>query len=826
MVHSVAVADLAVACAYSMLGKADPVAAAAAIVRGYHRRRALDEGELAVLFDLIRARLVISAVMAACQTEQAPGNDYLQISQGEVWPLLERLEGVSPAFAHYTFRAACGVEPCPRGSAVVRWLAANGSQFAPVTSADVRTSPLTVFDLSVGSLEIDRLATVQDPEGFMTLTFGRMAAEGTAVGVGRYDEARLVYVGELFRHQHNWAQENRTVHLGVDLFQEPGTPVFAPMAGRIHSFADNRAPGDYGPTIILEHETGDGVPFFTLYGHLSGESIEGLVRGRAVARGERIGAIGVREVNGGWPPHLHFQVVLDVLGRSGDFPGVAAPSERDVWLSLSPDPNLVLGIPAGAFPPASAGPQEILERRRRNLGRSLSVSYRRPLMIVRGDGQHLFDAYGRRFLDAVNNVPHVGHSHPRVAAAAARQLAVLDTNTRYLHPALAEYIERLAGLFPPPLEVCFIVNSGSEANELAIRLARAATGSRGTIVVNGAYHGNTSSLVDISPYKFNGPGGSGCPAHVRVARMPDVYRGTARVGVSGGVGVEEAPAAVGRADGPGGFGAGDRPGRAAAGRASKGIRSRGGSVLRAQRRRCRSRSAGVRARRGRVLLRIAPELRGQIVLPDGYLRAAYEAVRAAGGVCVADEVQVGFGRVGTHVWGFETQGVVPDIVTLGKPIGNGFPLGAVVTTREVADAFANGMEYFNTFGGSPVACAVGLAVLDVMRDEHLQERALRVGAHLKAGLETLRRFPLVGDVRGLGLFLGVEFVRDRVTLEPAAPQAEYVVDRLRDRGILASTDGPLHNVIKIKPPLVFAEPDADHLVSTLAEILDEDQAQP
>jgi 4-aminobutyrate aminotransferase-like enzyme len=202
-------------------------------------------------------------------------------------------------------------------------------------------------------------------------------------------------------------------------------------------------------------------------------------------------------------------------------------------------------------------------------------------------------------------------------------------------------------------------------------------------------------------------------------------------------------------------------------------------------------------------------------------------VRAAGGVCVADEVQVGFGRVGSHWWGFETQGVVPDIVTLGKPIANGFPLAAVVTRPEIADAFDNGMEYFNTFGGSHAACAVGHAVLDVMHDEDLQARALTVGNHLRAGLASLAtRFPLVGDVRGLGLFLGIEFVCDRETLAPAARQAHYVVNRLRDRAILVSTDGPLHNVVKIKPPLPFSHGDADRLLNELAAILEEDAAQP
>jgi 4-aminobutyrate aminotransferase-like enzyme len=606
------------------------------------------------------------------------------------------------------------------------------------------------------------------------------------VAIGRYDEPRLVYVSDLFRHVSNWEVENRTVHIGIDVFLPAGAVVRAPLAGIVHSCRDNRGAGDYGPTIVLEHEAEPDLRFYTLYGHLSRESLDGLEPGRAISEGEAFARLGDVQVNGGWPPHLHFQIMTDLLGRSGDFPGVAAPSERSIYLDLCPDPNLILGIPADRFPAVPPSSDEILAARRRHLGPSLSVSYRRPLTMVRGHMQFLFDAEGRRFLDGVNNVPHVGHSHPRVVAAAARQLAVLNTNTRYLHPALASYAARLASLMPDPLTVCYIVCSGSEANELALRLAYTYTGHRDVIVVDGAYHGNTSSLVDISPYKFDGPGGTGRPAHTRKVVMPDVYRGP--------------------------YKATDRD---AGARYAAHVAAAGHEIA--------VDGGGVAAFFCESLLSCG----GQIVLPDGYLQAAYSAVREAGGVCVADEVQVGFGRVGSHLWGFETQGVVPDIVTLGKPIGNGFPLAAVVTRPEIAKAFANGMEYFNTFGGSQAACAAGHAVLDVMRDERLQERAQAVGTRLKAGLASLAgQFPIVGDVRGLGLFLGVELVEDRQTLAPAGRQAEHVVNRLRERGILLSTDGPLHNILKIKPPLQFQATDADRLVGELAEILGEDAAQP
>ncbi|HTS28079.1 MAG TPA: aminotransferase class III-fold pyridoxal phosphate-dependent enzyme [Bryobacteraceae bacterium] len=417
-------------------------------------------------------------------------------------------------------------------------------------------------------------------------------------------------------------------------------------------------------------------------------------------------------------------------------------------------------------------PGALLVSRRKHLGPSLSISYREPLHIIRGWRQYLCDSGGRAYLDCVNNVAHVGHCHPRVARAASEQMALLNTNTRYLHEHLAAYLERLTATLPGPLSVVYLVCSGSEANELALRLARAHTGREGVIVVETAYHGNTNALIDISPYKFDGPGGRGRPAHVTVVPMPDVYRGRHRKADSGARYAEYVA------------------------------------------------SAAMAAPPAAFFCESALSCAGQVMLPAGYLRNAYDAVRAAGGVCVADEVQTGFGRAGSHFWMFETQGVVPDIVTLGKPIGNGHPMGAVITTPEIAASFANGMEYFNTFGGNPVSCAVGLAVLDVIRDEGLQENARDAGEYLLKGLKDLAgRHPLIGDVRAQGLFLGFELVRDRETLEPAADEASEIVNRMKERGILLSTDGPLHNVIKIKPPLVFGRADADLLVDGLDGVL-------
>lgn len=424
---------------------------------------------------------------------------------------------------------------------------------------------------------------------------------------------------------------------------------------------------------------------------------------------------------------------------------------------------------------------DLLARRRRRLGADLSLSYREPLTIVRGQGAYLYDASGRAYLDLVNNVAHVGHAHPRVVEAAARQKSILETNTRYLHPAILDYSDRLAATLPAHLEVVHLVNSGSEANELALRMARAATGRRDVAVIEAGYYGNTSGLVDISPYKFDGPGGAGRPASTHVAPLPDPYRGR-----YAGAGPNQAQPYVADLE----------------------------SVLAA--------AAADGHPVGAFIAESAPGSAGQVIPPAGYLSGAFEVARAAGAVAIADEVQVGLGRVGSHWWAFEVDGAMPDIVTMGKPLGNGHPLGAVVATRAIADAFANGMEYFNTFGGNPVSAAVGMAVLEVMEEEQLRARAAEAGARFLAGLRDLAgRHDAIGEVRGLGLFLGVVLVRDRATREPATDLAAAVVEGALTRAILLSADGPNHDVLKIKPPLVIQDADIDRTIETLDLLLSE-----
>ncbi len=422
--------------------------------------------------------------------------------------------------------------------------------------------------------------------------------------------------------------------------------------------------------------------------------------------------------------------------------------------------------------------KKILELRTQYLSPSLSLSYEDPIHIVRGEGQYLYDAEGSRYLDAVNNIQHVGHCHPKVVSAAMEQNALLNTNTRYLDETIVRYAKLLTKKLPEGLDVCFFTNSGSESNDLALRIARCITGSKETIVLDGAYHGHLSSLIEISPYKHNAPGGEGPPDFVYSIPLPDSFRGIYRGDNCTADYVNEVKKVIYKIND-----------------SSKTLSA--------------------------FFVEALMGCGGQIVLPEGFLKKSFELVRKSGGLCIADEVQIGFGRMGTDFWGFETCGVIPDIVTLGKSIGNGHPLSAVVTTKEIADQFNNGMEYFNSYGGNPVSCAIGEAVLNVIEDEGLQENAEIVGSYLIEELFKLQsKYTFIGQIRGQGLFIGIELISNTDTLKPNKTLAAKIVNQMKDAGILISIDGPDHNVLKIKPPMVFNLENANELVINLKTIFD------
>ncbi|XP_054156082.1 5-phosphohydroxy-L-lysine phospho-lyase-like [Oppia nitens] len=431
-------------------------------------------------------------------------------------------------------------------------------------------------------------------------------------------------------------------------------------------------------------------------------------------------------------------------------------------------------------------PKEVtLKLRKQHIGGSVTLFFKQsPLKIVRGSGQYMYDEEDTEYLDCINNVAHVGHCHPHVVKAGADQMALISTNSRFLHDNMVIYARRLTSYFPDKLSVCYFVNSGSEANDLAMRLARAHTNNKDVITLDGAYHGHLTTTIDISPYKFKKINGGQKKPWVHVVPLPCSYRGKYTT--------------------------------------DKHSETEIGQLYAREVQQLINNAHDSGRRIGAFIHESMISCGGQVVLPKHFLKTAYKYVREAGGVCIADEVQVGFGRTG-HMWAFETQGVVPDIVTIGKPIGNGHPIACVVTTAEIARSFENiGTEYFNTYGGNPVSLAIANAVLDIIERDQLREHAIRVGKIMKQGLLRLQQqYPIIGDVRGEGLFLGAELVMSRETKEPADLVASYVVARFKDEKMLMSTEGKYDNVLKFKPPMVFTEDNARQFLQTFETILKE-----
>ena len=768
MCHGRTVNELAITLAYALLDTPDLYAATRALISGFVQGFPLTEDEADLVFDLMRMRLVCSVCLSSRQSKLHPENDYLLISQAPAFALLERLEQIDPAFLIALCRKAAGFEAIPGASAITADLAAR--DLHPILSTDPRRAARIALPTDGSRADMPAFSDRAFDSWMQAQRPATLPQDLPFLGFGLYGEKRSVYTAAQFADAAS--EERRTRHLGIDIFAPAGTAIHAPLDGTVESVTYNADPLDYGHTLILRHRTAQGRPFFTLYGHLGG-SLPGLCTpGQPIKAGDLIAHLGDWHENGGWAPHLHLQVVTSLLTQAGNFFGVGHDSLWDTWADISPDANLLLRLEPESFRIDPDPPETLLARRQKSIGPSLSLSYREKLKMVRGRGPWLIDHTGRRYLDTVNNITHVGHCHPHVVEAIARQAAELNTNTRYLHEAMPRLAERIAATMPGDLRVVYFVNSGTEANELALRIARTALGKKDTVVLDWAYHGNSGGTVEISPYKFKRKGGFPQPDFVQIASFPDPYRGPHR-------GADSGPAYAADID------------------------------------RCLD---AVEARTGTGAASFIAEslsgVGGQVILPKGYLAEVYARIRARGGICIADEVQCGFGRVGPAFWGFATQDVTPDIVVLGKPIGNGHPLAAVVTTPDLAARFANGMEYFNSFGGNPVSMAVGHAVLDVIEAENLPAEAVTTGNALMQGYRDLaRRLPVIGDVRGMGLFIGVELVTDRDARTPAPKAADHIVDQLRLRGVLASTDGPDDNVLKIKPPMAFSPAEAAILLA-------------
>ena len=483
-------------------------------------------------------------------------------------------------------------------------------------------------------------------------------------------------------------------------------------------------------------------------------------------------------MNGGWAPHVHFQIALTTDGMEADWPGVADPDDLSFWNSICPNPASMLNLEEHDCVYNFNKKTEVLSAREKYFGGNLSVSYNDPILISRAWRHHIFDEWGRPYLDAYNNVPHVGHSHPRINLVASDQLKKVNSNTRYLHPLQTEFAEKILSKLPSEFEVCYFVNSGSEANELALRLAQAHTHKTGIITPDEGYFGNTTGALSISAYKFKKPNGVGQADWVEIIEVPDDYRGSFKK--------DDPDRSIKYANFVDG--------------AIESLNSKGHGL-------------------SGFIMETFPSVGGQIIPPEGYLAQVYSKIRKHGGVCIADEVQTGLGRLGDYYFGFEFQKVIPDIVVLGKPLGNGHPIGAVITTKTIAQSFDNGIEFFSTFGGSNLSCRIGKEVLEIVDEEKLQSNAKIVGDFLLAGFRELKeKFEFIGDVRGMGLFIGIEIIENDGAESPEL--CAYIKNKMRENRVLLGSDGPKDNVIKIRPPLTIDLEDAQMLLETFSGVLD------
>jgi 4-aminobutyrate aminotransferase-like enzyme/Ser/Thr protein kinase RdoA (MazF antagonist) len=718
------VGDLAATCASVLHHEPDRPLAAVAAVRGYAEQVPLTEPEAAAVWPAVVARAAVLVVSGVHQGLIDPGNDYAVSAQEREWQMFVSAAAMPADVATAAFQDALGLR-------------------RPVTTPGFTvTSPLVPALTSVAVAVVDLAVTSDllhsgnwlDP----AIEDDLMASQPATIA--RYGEARLT------RTSVDSREAPATVALTVEVGCAPGAAVHAPFAGRVEQVQDGcvlvGANLDLWLTGVLPHAEGD-----IAAGALLGTAADRTGRARLTAQ--------LCTVRGLRPPAF------------------VRPEEASAWQAVCPEPSALLGL-SGDLRITAATAREVLELRSAALAEVQEHYYHAPPRIERGWRHHLVDTGARTYLDAVNNVAGIGHAHPRVTAAATRQWNLLNTNSRFNYTAIAEFSARLAALLPDPLDTVFLVNSGSEAVDLALRLAKTFTGRPDVFCVAEGYHGWTMAADAVSTSVADNPQAlTTRPSWVHPLAAPNPFRGQHRGADAGRHYIADATEAIAAGPVPAAF-----------------------------------------------LCEAFYGNAGGIPLPDGYLTAVYAAVRDRGGLCIADEVQVGYGRLGSSFWGFEQQGVVPDVVTVAKAMGNGHPLGAVITRRDIAAAFSREGPFFSSAGGSPVSCAVGMAVLDVLQGERLQHNAARLGAHLRRRFEHLAdEIPMIGAVHGLGLYMGVELVRDRETFEPATRETAAICERLLQLGVVLQPTGDRLNVLKIKPPLCLTPESADFFVERVAEVL-------
>jgi 4-aminobutyrate aminotransferase-like enzyme/Ser/Thr protein kinase RdoA (MazF antagonist) len=729
LVRTWRIADLSVTCA-ALLHHADgdPLFILPAIA-AYHAINPLQREELQALWPLIVARAAVLVLSSEQQASIEPDNAYIQANLGSEWNIFDVATAIPMALMEAAILDCVGLlDESDRAEAF--------SPLLPTLSGQ----RFTAVDLGVLSEHFE--AGNWEQSGFDEQLL-KEAAYAHGLATSRYGEYRLS------RTLPDSDQEPETFALHVELLIPHGTAVHAPFNGTLRHTAD-------GALMLVGTDAN-----LRLWGVRSDFD-----------SGVEFGASDVIGQGGG-------SLIVQLCSEPDVSPPLfSTPSRAAAWRALCPSPKGMLGFDCDA--PTLADAAELLARRDASFARSQKHYYQAPPQIERGWRNHLIDMQGRSYLDMLNNVAVLGHGHPRMAQVAAKQWSLLNTNSRFHYAAIAEFSERLLELAPEGMDRVFLVNSGTEANDLAIRLAWAYSGGRDVLSVLEAYHGWSVATDAISTSIADNPQAlSTRPDWVHPVVAPNTYRGDARGADSTPFYLKSVDAHLARLA---------EQGRQLAGFICEPVYGNAGGIS----------------------------------LPPGYLQQVYQKVRAQGGVCIADEVQVGYGRLGHYFWGFEEQGVVPDIITMAKGMGNGHPLGAVITRREIAEALEAEGYFFSSSGGSPVSCRIGMAVLDVMKEEQLWENAQRVGGYFKERLLALiDKHPLAGAAHGSGFYLGLELVRDRQTLEPATEETTYLCDRLRELGIFMQPTGDYLNILKIKPPMVTTRRSVDFFVDNVSKVLSE-----
>lgn len=723
----------------AMTGSPTPFADAYEVVQSYHEVFPLTKEEIQLLYPLIQLRSATIVGASARQLSMEPDNEYVKKQAIADREMFHQLSSEKEEFATALFLEACKMKSV-ESEKIQHFL-----ETTKIKSVFENNEILKIIDISPSS-EIYNEGAWNNAEQCRKNIKNQLEN-----GFGR-----TIYKTSILKPLESNQKENETIALGTFAFAPAETAVYAPVDLTFAKKIDDKC--------IFKTDAF----YIYLYGIETPLNQETTLK-----QGESIGTIAIEKPNSPFPSHVFIQ-----MDSSGVAPQFCLPSESIGWGILSPDPSAFLGIESKF---AINNEVETLENRRAKvIQQAQEYYYQEPMNLVRGWQQYLIADDGRVYLDAINNVAHIGHSHPKVVNAATKQWRKLNTNARFLYEDNIDYAERLLKYFPESLQVIFYTCTGSEANDLALRLARAYTNQKDVLVIDGEYHGNTTAVDEISTNLMDNPTAS---KSVRPFTHPLIQPNTFR-----GKYAAETPNI---------------------------------SELYAQD--AQDKISYIQSQGRGVAAFISESLLGSgggVEMPKDYLKKVYEHVHKAGGVCIADEVQIGFGRMGSHFWGFQKEGVLPDIVTLGKPMGNGHPISAVITTKEIADAYRKKYTYFNTFAGNPVSCQIANAVLDVIEEEKLQENAAVVGGFLKQELEKLiDEFESVGAVYGHAMYLGVDLVTDKKSRKPDSQKALWVSEAMKQRGIIIYPTGDYYNILKIKPPMCFTKENAVFLVETLRNIL-------